>query len=461
MKFSKLYILFVLVSLFAGESCKKYLDAKPDQRLSTPSTLSDLQAILDNYNVMNQGMSWTNNFTDEYYFNYSDWQTLPQIAQFYQDGYIWSPEIYIDAGGPDDWVIQYRTIFYANTVLDNLQKIQAKSSPVTSSNIKGEALFFRAYCFFELAQLYSKQYDSSTASSDLGIVLRLTSDFNTPSVRASVQETYTQILNDLNDALTLLSPTVLPNSSANKTRPNLVSTYGLLARVYLQMGNYSMAMKMATNCLNLYNSLMDYNTIPSNFYAFTRFNDEVIYYTNDGGASMNSFDYWNALVDSSLVNLYGNNDLRKNLFFQDNGNGAFFYEGSYNGDFSLFTGIATDEIYLIRAECYARLGNVSSAMNDLNSLLQKRFSNGTFVPDSASTQNEALSQILLERRKELINRGRRWSDLKRLNKESGFAVTLKRVLNGQTYSLLPNDLRYEMVIPKQVITLSNITQNPR
>jgi AAA+ ATPase superfamily predicted ATPase len=99
-------------------------------------------------------------------------------------------------------------------------------------------------------------------------------------------------------------------------------------------------------------------------------------------------------------------------------------------------------------------------LTDLNHLLVRRWKTGTFVPFTAATAEEALDLILLERRKELVFRGVRWMDLKRLNKE-GRNIELVRNLDGQIYRLAPNDLRYAMAIPKDIIQMTGIAQNPR
>ncbi len=48
--------LFVLLAI-GFVSCKKYLDAKPDATLAIPSTLKDLQGLLDYYGKMNSQFS--------------------------------------------------------------------------------------------------------------------------------------------------------------------------------------------------------------------------------------------------------------------------------------------------------------------------------------------------------------------------------------------------------------------
>jgi starch-binding outer membrane protein, SusD/RagB family len=66
--------------------------------------------------------------------------------------------------------------------------------------------------------------------------------------------------------------------------------------------------------------------------------------------------------------------------------------------------------------------------------------------------------ILLERRKELLMRGLRWMDIKRLNKENRNLV-LKRIAGSQVFMLLPNDKYYALPLPTDIILNSNLQQN--
>lgn len=93
-------------------------------------------------------------------------------------------------------------------------------------------------------------------------------------------------------------------------------------------------------------------------------------------------------------------------------------------------------------------------------LLEKRWIPGTFVPFTAANQQEALDIIRDERKKEMLMRGTRWSDLKRYNRD-GANITLTRTVNGKQYELPPNDLRYAVAIPEEIIKISGIPQNPR
>jgi hypothetical protein len=95
-------------------------------------------------------------------------------------------------------------------------------------------------------------------------------------------------------------------------------------------------------------------------------------------------------------------------------------------------------------------------------LLSHRWRPGTFTGYTISNASEALDTILVERRKELAFRGIRWSDLRRLNKEVGRAITLTRNIGGNVYTLPPTDsLLYTLPIPPDVINDTQMQQNPR
>ncbi|MNE17674.1 SusD family protein [compost metagenome] len=117
---------------------------------------------------------------------------------------------------------------------------------------------------------------------------------------------------------------------------------------------------------------------------------------------------------------------------------------------------------LIKAECEARKGNTTTAADLLNTLRQKRFKPADYVALTASTNDEALQLVINERRRELFQKGLRWFDLKRLNKDEHFRKMLKRNYQGQEIVLEPTSNRYALPIPGKVILLNpKIEQNPR
>lgn len=464
-------LLLICIITLCVVSCNKdeLLNAKPSTSLAIPQTLEDFQAILDNQTNMNTTPALGDASSDNYNMTYAFFQARSIQTQAV---YIWASDIWQGLINIEDWNISYSTVLYANLVLEGLDKYSASNTTqLTYDNIKGQALFFRANAFLNSASLFAPQFDSSIASQPIGIPLKLNSNINSQSNRSTLGETYSKILLDLTLAASLLPSSVNIN---NKNRPSRPAAYALLARTYLNMRNYSKAGLYADSSLQLYNTLNDLNNVKlsaSNYapYNYTN-NNEVLFNayqsvsnTSPSGIVINSITgLSNQLnVDSSLVRSYNANDLRKQIYYYVfSNNGAVNLNGSYSGKFNPFSGMAVNEMYLIRAECYARAGNSSAAMTDLNTLLLKRWKTSTFTLSTALNSNDALSQILIERRKELPFSNVRWTDLRRLNKD-GVNINLVRIVNGQTFTLAANDPKYTLPIPPDVIQFSGMTQNPR
>ncbi len=452
--------LLYLVSLISMWGCKKaFLDKLPSTALVVPSTLSDYQELLDNTAVMGWTPVLGDISSDNFYLPYTFWQTIDTRER---NAYVWASDLYEGQGLVDDWDAPYQQVFYANIVLEGLSAIPVTTlNQMTWQQEQGSALFIRAYAFFNVAQLFAPPYNSSTAAADLGIPLRLHSDVTAPSIRASVAATYQQIIGDLQLARTLLPPTV---PSQNLNRPSQPAALALLARVYLSIRNYDLAGRYADSALQLYDSLMDYNTLNAQSrFPFSRLNPETIYQSNilSYTQCLAAIGYPSTIIDSTLYSSYSTQDLRRSLFYKLNTSGQPNLNGSYAQVVWPFTGLATDELYLIRAECAARIGNTTAALADLNTLLRHRYVTGSFIPITVTDPAQALDTILIERRKELAFRGLRWSDLRRLNQE-GHNITLTRLLNSTSYQLPPNSPLYTLPIPPDVLSHNpNMKQNNR
>jgi len=456
-----------IVLLFLGPglfiSCNKsgFLDKKPNSDNVVPTTLDDFQALLDNPSVMGITPVLGELSADNYQLDYGYWQTLDAKEH---NAYAWQNDIYEGQGAVADWNLPYQQVFYANVVLDGLSKLKTDSidNDPTWRALKGGALFVRAHAFYQVAQVFAKAYDSATAGTDMGIPLRLSPEIGSVSIRSTLQETYQQILEDLQMAKGLL-PAVIPFDHLN--RPSQPAAWALLSRVYLSMRAYGQAGLYADSCFQAYGQLVDYNTLNqgANF-PFKASNPEVIYQANfltTPPQILVGLIYSSVVVDSALYNSYDTNDLRRKLFYKINSSSNLpNIKGSYNGAFVPFSGLATDEVLLTRAECRARAGQTNEALSDLNGVLVKRWVTGTFSPVVAASPAAALDSILVARRKELAFRGLRWTDLKRLNKE-GANITLTRTLNGVIYTLAPNSDLYVLPIPPDVLGSTGMLDNPR
>lgn len=442
--------LALLLAALTFNSCKKYLELKPNKKLLTDPTLEQVQGLMDNNDKLNRNVPNAGEASaDDYYVTNTAYNASSFAPE--KSPYLWEEEIIFDAF-PNNWTYAYDPVYLTNVALELLERIPKNNlNAVAYDNVKGCALFFRSKCFLENVIIWAKAYDKSTAASDPGIPLRLNSDFNERSTRASVQAVYDRITGDLEQAVRLL-----PVTPEHVMRPSRPAAYALLSRAYLAMRDYDRSGRYADSCLQLKNTLIDYNTLNgAATFPLSMFNAEVILHQTQVPSSMLS-----KTMDSTLYRSYAANDLRKTVFFRSNGDGSYGFKGSYNGSAILFAGLATDEAYLTRAECFARAGNTSAAISDLNTLCVKRYKSGTFVPFTAASSQEALDKILVERRKQLIHRNLRWMDVKRLNKE-GASIVLKRLVNNTLYELPPNDPRYALPLPAYIVSITGMPQNPR
>ncbi|RYF26398.1 MAG: RagB/SusD family nutrient uptake outer membrane protein [Flavobacteriales bacterium] len=458
--------LFLIYAVLVLTGCKDKLDIKPDTSLVLPVTVQDFEALLDNATVMNRTAALPHLSADEY--------IVPSLAVYNslgssitQNAYTWQADTYQGQGQILDWNIPYSQVFICNSVLDALTE-QGVGSNAQKQRIQGWALFARAYAFYDLASTFCKAYNEEQAGTDLGIPLKLSAAVTDVQQRSTLSTTYQQIVDDATRAAQLLQAEV-PNDKRN--RPSKVAAYALLARVFTSMRDYQQAEQAADLALAGYSKLIDYNTLVQRTNSsFTYNSEETIYFSHCENSlyaqltSLASAAFYSA--DPEFLKQYHPCDLRKSIYFRLNANGNYGYKGVNSVRAVPFTGLATDELILIKAECLARRGEVATAMQLLDQLLVKRWNpNATmpatpYTPISVGNSQEALDRVLLERRKSLIYRCIRWTDLKRLNLE-GANITLTRELGSQVYQLLPNSNRYAMPIPDDEIALSGIKQNNR
>lgn len=450
MNYNKRFFGLISLSLIAisiYSSCTKYLDARPDKSFIVPKSVGDIAATLNA--TMTAGYPASGAVASDYYYlTEASFNSLGSANL--GKNYLWDQNTQSDLDL--DYAQAYQRIFYSNVALDQIIKMDP--SDPHYNEVYSQALFFRAYNFFEVAQIYGAPFFSP--DQQYGIPLKRHSDINEKTVRSTVDQTYQQIVNDL-----LTSVEHLPAKTVSPELPTKAAGYAMLSRVYLSIGNYDKAAQCGEKALSLNSSLMDFATIDtlSNL-SFKRYNKEVIFHvTMQPVMALNGSK---ACVDTNLYRSYEDGDLRRPLYFRKNTDGSYRFKGNYDGTANIFfCGLATDELYLTVAEANMRMGRKDLAAKNLNTLLISRYKTGEYVPVLSTTPNLLLI-ILKERYKELAFRGGLvWMDLRRLNADPGTARTLKRVLSNTVYELNPGDLRYTFLYPSSVITESGINQNPR
>lgn len=452
MKYSIIFFAMIILS-----SCNKFLDKPGDPTKKVPKTIADVQMMMDQ--PIFNGCTYI--MADEYYITGFSWDFYLQYEsnnKFYFD---WLSNISTAMVGENLWKEPYKAVFNANLAIEILDKI-----PVTAANkndwerAKGAAHFNRAWSFLTLAWVFSHTWDAERSKTDLGIVLDLDADFLNKLSRSTVAESYDQLLKDAQEAVKYL-----PMYPDNPVRPSKLATYGLLARAYLSMRKYNEALEQCNLYLSKLYALLDFNNPTevdlNNYYPMRLFNKENIYLNNPNAFTSTSFpmDAASTAVDTTIYESFSDNDLRKNAWFKHNGE---FYE--YTGsplEFDRSAGICTDELYITRAECFARLGETGKAMKDLNDLLITRWKSDFFIPFTASTKEEALEIILKERKKELLFRGLRWMDIKRFNAEgANISITRKSPDKTKTGILLPGSPRFALQLPADLVASFGYKQNP-
>lgn len=442
-------LLFFIMSLSLIGCMDDFLAIKSDKKLVIPSTLQDFRALMDKADVMNQVLPYLGHISsDDFYISSNNYIGIGDV--FKRNAYIWKGNIY-EGTTVTDWNNSYQQIFYANNVLEGLKELKSQESEAMF--LKGTALFFRSFAFYNLSQLFCEPYEIGGNNNGLGIPLRLEKDISKKVGRSSVEKTYQRIILDLEQAVNLL-----PLQTTIKTRPTKYAALLLLARVYLLMGRYQEALELSNEVME-HLDLIDFNTLDlEKSYPMEQFNQEVIFHSSIAYvATTSSIDY----VDSTLMKSYDKNDIRRLLWFIPKDE-HYLFKGNYTGGALLFNGLALDEAYLIYIECSARLNEWKKGKIIFQNYLEHRYSTGAEIDLSiVNSNNSMLNMVLSERRKSLLYRVLRWSDIRRLNMNYNANIVMIRHLGLNKYELVPKSNNYVLPIPDDVLFLSGIESNIR
>ena len=445
--------------LLAG--CNDFLGIKPKGSL-IPENDKDFEYMLNYAQQLKTGESYPAFLTDDAYLPYESQNMINQgfvgSAKSTQNAYTFQPDIFGDSEEDPLWVYSYQRLYYYNTIINWADAEEELSEKGRS--IKAEALTGRALDYLYLVNGYGKHYDPATAASDLAVPLiteALATQESKP--RATVQELYDLILSDLTEAI----PALPVRPVLNSFRASKAAATGLLARVYLYMGKYAEALKAANQTLEMNDKLLDFKTLTVNpqmlglsmvDMPMTLDNPESIYARTAPYSFGNAFSVF---PSASLESIYDTvNDLRWQHEF-DHSSQIYYSspEAIYMPGWEINLGITTPEIYLIAAECEARVGNPQRALDLLNTLRDNRIVGA--VPLASSDKGEILRMILQERRREFALVGLfRLIDLKRLAADPANAVTFTRTLEGESWTITPGDPRLILPIPRQVMLKNDL-----
>lgn len=381
----------------------------------------------------------------------------------------------------------YRIISNANVLING---IDAAAGPDSDKKIiKGQALAYRAWAHFQLVQLWGKRYVAGTPNTQPGVPLLLTNNL-TGQPRVTVEEVYTQINKDLDDAIVLLTGYTRGGSAA-KSNINLNVTRGLKARVALTQQNWDAA---ATNAIAARSgfALMDTNTYKS---GFNSTNSQEWMWGSRQIDDHNTFFFsyfayiscnFNSTVirtqpraiNATLWNQIPVTDVRKRMWDLTGANvdvprdatgpvGARcpyqnqkFKAQSYSSSVGDVPYMRMAEMYLIEAEARARQGGQDAAARTaLFNLISNR--DPSYVL-SANSGQALIDEIMFHRRVEFWGEGFRFLDLKRLNLPMSRTGIPNHLTSLISVSNVPaGDNRWEWLFPQDEINANQaIVQNP-
>ncbi len=458
-----LYITCVVLLGLTG--CSDYLDIVPKGKV-IPKETQDYRLLLNQIDFK----GGSNGFVDSYntdVFLADDIKVTPfsesQTRAEHINALKFEEHIYEDGVKDGDWENLYNNIYVANLVITQVMS-SSNGTEAEKRELLAEASAHRAFAYLTLVNLYSKHYNAASASTDLGVPLRVNIDFEESLKRASVQDVYDLIIEDLNLAAEVESLPTSPELDINY-RPTKASVYALLSRTYLYMNQIDEALKYADLSIGTYNTLMNYNSFGPGFIPFILAypvglqNPEItqLKEVRGGIAVVYQSDAVLNLMDQA-------NDLRfKTSFLTDmvfGQNFGFFCTDFFNR--LPYVGPSTVKTYLNRAECYARKGDVSKALADLNHIRSFRFVTGSAYQLSASTPEEALTLVKEERRRELAFKGVRLFDIKRYNLIDNANISVTHTVGGVDYTAEAGSPKLILPIARIYIDLNpEIEQNPR
>lgn len=326
----------------------------------------------------------------------------------------------------------YALIYGANSILENADKAADATAP-QKARMRADALTIRALCHFDLVRVFAQPYGFTSDASHAGIVLRTvnTSVLTPTGEKASVKQVYDQVVKDLDSAIVLYGQSVSIYPTGNpKTFLSADAAKAFKSRVSLYKDDWAGSIAASTELIssNTYPLVSNGQYVASwsgrNIASESIF--ELTLSTTSGSGLAAYYNPANTLTaqfaaTTDLLSLYATADVRNqnNFYVSKVLNGVtYYYTRKYQGMNDTINNIKViraSELYLNRAEAYAKSGNLTSALADLN-LIRKR-GNASATTFASTNQQTVIDEILLERRRELCFEGHLFFDLARNKKD--------------------------------------------
>jgi hypothetical protein len=448
------YILFLL-AILATVSCD--LQVIPEDALTSEqmTTTSDGLSSLVNglYAIFKETADWGSHCYIRQFYQMSDFASDDIVCAYKTEDDLINSFRYRDRTAEKSninyfWEMSYKMIYGANVAIS---MADLKGSDPLTDQLKGESYFLRAYATHNLLRFFAKPYSSANMQ-EPGVILREDKSDNMPKARATLEESYNYIIRSLKMAESLMGEE-MPEERSNDNHKYACkqAVWALLSRIYLYKNEPDSCIMYADMVINSdMFSLETAENYPS-FFPSAKTSSEAIWLIpfnlvddqlEGAVASMiyNGNNCWaeegatpSLMKDMGFGTDMMDIDQRWKYILTDiqvvkNGVNMYYISKFSNQDGSptlsspVFIRLA--EVYLNRAEAYAKKGDVSSAVADLNTILENRLipPEGEVIDDylydeSSIGSGEILDVVLKERRIELAFEGHRIFDLLRNGKD--------------------------------------------
>ena len=460
-------------------SCSDFLTEEPKQKQSNELTFATFDGVNKAAAAM-YGMFQSDAWYDGEFTLMSELRcgnaknptSVPGSGRYRTD----TQWIYSDRSTSPLWSHAYYTIARANNVINNLDdKVGKDATQQQVNNVKAEALFIRALCYFDLVITYCQPYNYNATEDDkMGVPLVLVTENGKPA-RDSKENVYNQIVADLLQAESIMADDYVRAGVTDKAAtPTKPAIQALLSRVYLYMNKWQEAADYATKVI----SNKKYELAPADAYAamfsaatapeggeiiFEVYgSDKNEYWDNSGWAHLpyttttdDKGSHGDVCATKDLYDLYSEGDVRKSMFKQ-HGNDYFptKYSGKPKDSDPKYTNVPIlrlSEMYLNRAEAIINGASIQgvTAESDLRKIATVRGASQT----AAATKQGVFD----ERRRELAFEGHITADYARCNK----SMTRKDFDDSKNKDVAFPSYMWALPIPHRELTANpNVAPNP-